>query len=779
MKIVIHGTNGGYHIFTVEKEKLFDARPDSNKVGSIGQQAYSINYNESNIVFSKYKIIRDVVGDKRTGNVAFSLVIPHTKKLSGEDVLAVLDNLSNDFCNKHIENDNLDNFREDWALVSALKNHCENKLKPNDEELQSGIADPAFLYYESNATLQKYFDSPYQEEYSAYKQIFFVEKNLEGKPENPLNALRHDPNANLTVRIDLENQPYTIKEFHGQGKDGVIIEIWANNSKRNNKDKIKKKDNIRIKYSKNKFYIPIEESGNLLDYKISQYIIIVDENKLKIKKDVELRKVEYNITCELKEGNGNNVYDAEITCRNEYSSQEKKITGTEIKFEGEEAKNRWTVSAKRGNWISKSVTITPENQSGTLKLDLSEHKKVKFNVQGENGLEYNYSIQITNKEIQPKDGEVVFIGEEIDKTWRISVSLRDYETEPFDYCPAKHDNPKYVTLKKRTFSVTGQQPDIKNPGIKGGEIKSEEAILKESWYLKVPKLAWVSLFIAIVASTAFLVIKSDGTEGPIDIVSTEISNKINSYVDGIEMNLDTLKEYKKKHCDSTTFIQSVPKEKSLWQKLWPFGSDEERKTINESKGIPEYCSKIDDAIAIRNAINLGKIDELKGKVFSDSQQNFKNAIDSIVDKYKDKIGAALKADTVSRMNLNQVADLIRKTQNDLRDQEIIATGGQGPGQQGGGQQGGGQQGGDQQGGDQQGGKKVDDTLNEKFWGLVNSSNVQMDSYTKLLNDHKKNGGDIIDYLNKICKNSASFNKFKNIPEIDRKSARNLEQIKLN
>ncbi|MBK8808310.1 MAG: hypothetical protein IPO21_17470 [Bacteroidales bacterium] len=67
--------------FTTEKEKMFDARPDSNKVGSIGQQAYSINHNDNSIVFSKYKIIRDVVGDKRTGNVAFSIVIQILKAI--------------------------------------------------------------------------------------------------------------------------------------------------------------------------------------------------------------------------------------------------------------------------------------------------------------------------------------------------------------------------------------------------------------------------------------------------------------------------------------------------------------------------------------------------------------------------------------------------------------------------------------------------------------------------------------------------------------------------
>ncbi|MBK8808308.1 MAG: hypothetical protein IPO21_17460 [Bacteroidales bacterium] len=66
---------------------------------------------------------------------------------------------------------------------------------------------------------------------------------------------------------------------------------------------------------------------------------------------------------------------------------------------------------------------------------------------------YNYNIQISNKEVQLKDGDVEFIGDEIDKTWQISVSHRDYETERFNYCPTKDDNPKYVILERKLLAI--------------------------------------------------------------------------------------------------------------------------------------------------------------------------------------------------------------------------------------------------------------------------------------------------------------------------------------
>ena len=830
MKIVIHGTNGGYHIFTTEKEKMFDARPDSNKVGSIGQQAYSINYNDNSIVFSKYKIIRDVVGDKRTGNVAFSIVIPHTKKLSGIDILAMLDKLSCDFCSKHVVNDNLDNFREDWAWVSEIKNEYENNLKYNDDLLVGGSAVPAFLFYDSNELLEKYFDLPYQEEYSAYRQIFFVEKSLDGKPENPLNALRHDPTANLTGKIDLENPKYKLI-YNQQARGGVKIEVKVNGSLRSSKSRIKRKEDLQIIWSK-QFCETKVKSGKW--YEIgSDFLEINDIEKTITVKEIDILPTTYTLLIQPKDRFSNPITDAEITLKvNNYLPERKAINNT-IQITAEELQNKCYVIAKKENLISPQREIKLEDTKGSISLILSEHKKINFNIKDENGLVNNYNIQISNKEVQSKEGVFVFIGDEIEKTWQITVSHRDYETERFNYCPAKDDNPKYVILKKKTFSGQGQSPNRKKYYIKIDEKKGKrsykgssineyeykdpqfkcdskygykferwecfenkpydyydgyyEAIFKGLWYRKVPKLAWIFGIIAIVASTVFLLVNSDGSDSNSNIVNAEINNKVNSYIEGIELNLDTLKEYKRIYCDSTSIIQSNVKEKSFWQKIWIFGSDDNSNSTNESSVIPNFCSKIDNAIAIRTAINLGKIDELKGQMFFESQQNFKNSIDSIEDKYKKQIGDTLNARKVSVMNLNQVADLILKTQCDLREKEKVIqkeneleknrnqdkqNEQKFKDQQKNNTQ-------NQQNSQTQKQQSSGNSLDKEFWVLVHSGNAQMESYSNLLKKHKNKGGDIIAFLNKICKNSASFKKFKDIPEMDRKSAKTLTEIDIN
>ena len=832
MKIVIHGTNGGYHNFTTEKEKMIDARPDFNKVGSIGQQAYSINYNDNCIVFSKYKIIRDVVGDKRTGNVAFSIVIPHTKKLSGIDILAMLDKLSSDFCSKHIVNDNLDNFREDWAWVSEIKNKYENNLKYNDDLLLGGSEDPAFLFYDSNELLEKYFDLPYHEEYCAYKQIFFVEKNLEGKPENPLNALRHDPSANLTGKIDLENPKYKLI-YNQQARGGVKIEVKVNGSLRYSKSKIKKKEDLQIIWSK-QFCETKVKSGKW--YEIgSEFLEINDIEKTITVKEIDIHPITYTLSIHTKDRFSKPITDAAITLKiGNYSPGRNAINNT-IKITEEELQNKCYIIAQKDNLISPKREIKLEDTKGSISLILSEHKKVKFYVKDENGLVNNYNIQISNKEDQPKDGDVVFIGDEIEKTWEIFVSHRDYETERFNYCPAKDDNPKYVILKKKTFSGQGQSPNRKKYYIKIDEKKGKrsykgshineyeykhpqfecdskygykferweffenkpydnydgyyEAIFKGLWYRKVPKLAWIFGIIAIVASTVFLLVNSDGSDSNSNIVNAEINNKVNSYIEGIELNLDTLKEYKRKYCDSTSIIQSNVKEKSFWQKIWIFGSDDNGNSTSESSVIPDFCSKIDNAIAIRTAINHGKIDDLKGKVFSESQQNFINSIDSIDDKYKKQIGDTLNVPKVSLMNLDQVAKLIKTTQSDLREKEKLIQKENEPvkntnqdkqneqkikDQQKNNTQ-------NQQNSQTQKQQSNSNSLEKEFWALVKKPDLKKEDFDNLFkktgwnNDYKNFYNNYLS-KSKSTANKYGFDKFAKVTVFDRAEAKTLTEL---
>lgn len=836
MKLFVQARKDGYNVLypkptpTEFFQFAGDIRPDSKDPNLLGKFIYTISFANGGCIFTKHVIIQDVQR-QGLGNIGFSIFISNIKKLSGNDVIKLLDELLNTYCKNYCPDYYLENKTEDWAIFEAIKNQYKLYDLSNDdtENYQQGAGDAAYVYYTDKTELCKFFDNPYQEEYSAYKQIFFVEKTLEGKPENPLNALRHDPSANLTGKIDLEN-PYKLI-YNQQARGGVKIEVKVNGSLRYSKSKIKRKEDLQIIWSK-QFCETKVKSGKC--YEIgSDFLEINDVEKTITVKEIEIHPITYTLLIQTKDRFSNPISDAEIALKISNYLPERKAINNSIQITAEELQNKCYIIAKKDNLISLQREIKLEDTKGSISLILSEHKKVSFYVKDENGLVNNYNIQISNKEVQPKEGNVVFIGDEIEKTWQISVSHRDYETERFNYCPANDDNPKYVILKKKTFSGQGQSPNRKKYYIKIDEKKGKrsykgssineyeykhpqfkcdskygykferwecfenkpydnydgyyEAIFKGLWYRKVPKLAWIFGIIAIVASTVFLLVNSDGSDSNSNIVNAEINNKVNSYIAGIELNLDTLKEYKRKYCDSTSIIQSNVKEKSFLQKIWIFGSDDNSSSTTELSDTPDLCAKIDKAIAIRTAINLGKIDELKRQYFSELQQNFKNTIDSIDVKYNKQIGDTLKVRKVSLMNLDQVAKLIKTTQKDLREKEALIQKEKAsekstiP--------------------EKQNFPKIKEvpksdnvnqqttpiqkqqssgiSLDKEFWDLVHSGNAQMEAYSNLLKKHKNKGGDIIAYLNKICKNSASFKKFKDIPEMDRKSAKTLTEIDIN
>jgi hypothetical protein len=639
MKIAIHGTKHGYRIITPEQVAgLFDARPDVHKIETIGQQAYSIHFNRNNVVFSKYKIIRDGMGYLRTGNIAFSVIVPNNQKLSGAEVKALLDSLANYYCSRYIVEDTLNDVREDWTFVEniardfTVKDVCEDDV----ESFQQGAADAAFVYYSSDAELQKYFDAPYQDKYSEFKQIFFVKSDLEYKLENPLNALQHS-NRDLTKIIDLENLSYRLRNYNGQGENGVVIEIHANDRIRNNNDKIFKKDNISIKYSKDKYYENIYEEGKITDTNITQYLTIDESSgKIDVKKDVNLKPVTKIVFFEINDYEGTPVNGAEIKIGIQVWQ---KINGSLYQhiFKGEELKEQQTVLARKEseNLLSERVKVLPEQQQDVIKLNLQKQKVVKisaFDKENNDNIS-NFKLWINdNKGYRENITEWIFKGDDIEKTWIIEISKKEGQNNysgKKNYCPATGKKDINIPLQRT------EKPPSK--------FKNYYEYKNYSFFKKLldrPKL-YASIGTAIIALGLGIWIlcswlRTDNSQ--------QLSKQVKSYVEDDRLVLGELENYRRKWNDQ--------KPKKHWYDIFPFSQTD----TNKAKKWSNILQYIDNAINKRNLINSANFAELKKYQYSPKQKKFKDAVERIDSTQYEYVKQQLG--DVSTLTLTEIAENI-------------------------------------------------------------------------------------------------------------------------
>ena len=205
MNIVIHGTKGGREIFFPKNKSisgLFDINSDSPKGSAIGQQTYAIRSFDNNIIYSKYKIIRDVSGDKRTGFIGFSLFLPHDENLQSKDIITLLDTISKQYSDLYLDNNNLEQVVESWDFLQEINKQYQLKIRKNSFStgtIKSGDKDDAIIYYRDSLDLQKSWDEGFMQHYSPYRQILFVSEKLRGDVSNPLHAIR---NSGIEIRID-------------------------------------------------------------------------------------------------------------------------------------------------------------------------------------------------------------------------------------------------------------------------------------------------------------------------------------------------------------------------------------------------------------------------------------------------------------------------------------------------------------------------------------------------------------------------------------------------
>ena len=808
-----------------------EIRHDSGSGFSIGQEAYSIFFVNNGVVFSKCRIVTDGMGGRRVGNVNISLFIPNNWKLSGSDVKELLDKLLNDYCKDYAPENNLDNIYEDWSFVNTITAPYESKLLPNDDEMHSGTAEAAFLYYSDDESLKKekvfslqeYLDKPYQEEYSDCKQVFFVEKNLENKPENPLNALRHNPNpqADLTGKIDLENPFYILKEL-GAGQKGITIEVWVWSEKkdkwevRSNDDKIKKKDKIRIRYSKHpvdRYFKSINEEGKLTDADISQYFII-DGKRLTVRKDVTLQPVPQTISFEIKDRKGNPINDVEIQFGTKTPQKVSDSDQFNYTFRGEELKDSWTISAKKDNFFGKT-TFVPENQNGILVLYLQERITIPIKVvDKDTGSELHaFKISSINTNGFKETNQLEFIGEQIDTLCDITILQDGYLDKTIQIKPREDKRGVHIELKKRpkpkTYCIESKEGTKKKscPGYSNytdGKDVCEYIIPPKGYRFshfvldendkgrrdgtliaiyekeKQKNKKWVkiggSIVGGIVLAVAIILLAPHFSSDKSEQKPENIKEQIENYVAGIYLSKENLERFQREHCqipnDTTAPAPNNRAEKS-WKNFWGiFGNSREIVATTQTATLPDFCSKLEDALVIRNAINSGNIDKLRNKTFSNQQTVFGQAINNIEDEHKVQISDTLRI-RANQMNLVEIAELINNVQNELRQQAQADESQRSEYEQQQLQQ----QLQQQQQLERE--RELERQLSEQFWTLVRSGNIVEAEYRHLFSRFGS-----ISYRNAYrqffhdhLSNPNVFRRFRDIPEIDRRRAQTLDELR--
>jgi hypothetical protein len=636
MEILIHGTKDGYKILfkTTEFPKVFsigELRLEGveNNRATVGSDFFSISFSHNGCIISKGICVWDEVR-RAIGNIIFSIYIPNGKQLIGSEVKTLLDELCGKYVFEFITDGNISNKQEDWSLFESIANQYALQTNSSDdiENYQLGKGEAAYIYYQDEIELLKYLDKPYQREYSAFKQVFLVDNKFNKKEENPLNVIRHDMSGNLTGKKVLENMPF---KLNYESKNGVKIEVYVNGNLAKINSNIKPNDDVEIIWSKP--YCKTENSPKeKLKDSINNFDLDRIGNKVSVK-NKDLNPIIYPF--ELNYPNINIHKNDEIDLY--FNGNIRKVENNTLNITEEELQNKCHVKAKKGN-LTSAVKEIRINSDKTIELVLKEPKLVKFVIHDEFEYpKYNCTIQIKNKHIQPVNGEVLFEGDEISKEWNVRISNSGYDHIDYPCLPENVKDDIHLTLHKKQNS---QQKPI------------EQTIIKTEtpWYKETRNILWFLMGLVIIASSYsiyFFEFKEESTVYPI-----ENSN----YTNGIELKKEKLDEIKK-DCNKS----NKETEKSLFEKLWPFEANENGNQENNNQN----CNGIENAIAIREAINLGNIDILKGMKYSDEQSVFKEAIIRIQKENIKLISDTLRLNKVSDLNLNEVADRIDKALKEL------------------------------------------------------------------------------------------------------------------
>lgn len=669
MNILIQGRKDGYNVlFPNPTPKEFysfasDIQSISAKNDALyyGKNFYSLAFASEGFIFTKYVIGYDIQRSN-LGNIGISVIIPNAQTLSGNNVKSLLDELLNTYCINYCPDNNIGAQREDWPLFTSLADSYDAKLvlrSSNDNLVTPGTLEPAFHYYKSDNELIEYLDKPFQEEYIDYRQILFIDSNLKGAG-NPLNVLK---NSGKEVNPDLKNEYYYLNNYNSTKKVKIVADSKPRSDGKGN-HQIRAKWQVEIKYSKDdRCYEPINATGKLSDTSSEIYNYLETKgSQILIKYDAFNNPIEKvkPVTFEIKDRNGNDISDAEITCKNNNYQLEKTVTNNQIVFSGEELKENWKVIVRKGDFSGKTE-FTPEKTNESVKIIVEKRNIIAINVKDEGGkklIGFEVWTKLTNG--YQTLNTLEFVDEQIVDSYQITLRMNGYKDEVVNNFQPNKQNSIDVILKKKQETI---QIPSKDGSHKHEPEKPKPFTTKAKIFFSKPAFIAslvVGMLILSFGIWALCHFFGNDKQHP---ETKLIDQQITDYVEGDSLRLDKLegfkKEWKSQEANfikkSSTGLLGGGEEKvdsTVWKSSW--------NSVNKS---------IEKAIDIRKMIEKKDFKNLQHQQYFNKQENFKKAITTLIKSDSAKYDeVSSKLGNISAQTLTEIAVKIKEI---LKSQESI------------------------------------------------------------------------------------------------------------
>jgi hypothetical protein len=480
MDIIINGTKKGWRnnppfyvsanvnnalVSDIESQ---DMRMDGNT--AIGSSAYSVLTTSSGYGLCKYLIVSDKLRGAR-GYVVFWIHLPAKEKISGKDAVELLDSLCGKYCAVYITSDySLEGtIKEDWAFVDYITAEYKIKISTFSEHLEfnRGTELPAFVYYKDEAELEKYFDDPYNEAYSKFSQVLFIDALYKDRTDSPLLALKHQE-KDLTGLIETGN-PQFLLSYLETTKDGVKIDVLVNGSRPYGKS-MRKRDILKIDYSK-LYHESKSITGNLSS--IQDYVGVNDAAKIVTIKEVSLIKKERIIKINITDLKGKTIKGADVRVRR--GNNEKIVTdNNEVKFAGDEIGLRWTVAVIKADMKTEKEFSPAETDFVEIKLNRQKKVAVIFQDAADKSTIRNCSLKKGGYRVDCD--ELEFIDDEIDSFQTFSVSHPNYQSDTFRFRPSEVAEGTFVQLLEMVVKLKDGPYRLKIDPRRGSKLRSGDTL---------------------------------------------------------------------------------------------------------------------------------------------------------------------------------------------------------------------------------------------------------------------------------------------------------------